>query len=55
MDFDELMRKAESCAPLGREVEEEPQSCGLTAGSSPVRWKRTWFAHYFFNEHKAVL
>jgi hypothetical protein len=38
--FDELMRKAESC--------------GCSAGSYPVRLQRTWFAHYFFNQHQLV-
>jgi hypothetical protein len=47
------MRQAQSCAPPGREVEESPQSCGCTAGSSPVRLQRTCLAHYFFNEHQA--
>src|SRR5688572_25081675 len=49
------MRKAESCAPPGREVEESRQSCGKAAGSSPVRLQRTWFTHYFFNEHKQTV
>jgi hypothetical protein len=37
MFIEKMMRKGESCAPLGREVEQSPQSCGFTAGSYPVR------------------
>jgi hypothetical protein len=53
MFIEKLMRQAQSCAPPGREVEESPQSCGCTAGSSPVRLQRTWFAHYLIKHHQA--
>jgi hypothetical protein len=50
MSFEKLMRKPKSCVLPGRAVEKQPNSCGFTAGSYPVRLQRTWLAHYLINE-----
>jgi hypothetical protein len=55
MFIEKLMHKPKSCAPPGRAVEKQPNSCGCIAGSSPVRLQRACFAHYFIKDHKRTL